>query len=115
MSGDGTDAGGGLASRISKPEPATKSWADEVNSPTEDTPPEISIDAMSSKPADSVEQIIEEKPEDIPQHDGAAEPFGGSQLQEPQYAVEIKLADMQADPNNPLYSAATFEQLGLYV
>jgi ATP-dependent RNA helicase DDX19/DBP5 len=70
---------------------------------------------MASKPADPAEGKAEDKPEDIPQNDGAAEPFGGSQLQEPQYAVEIKLADMQADPNNPLYSAATFEQLGLYV
>lgn len=28
--------------------------------------------------------------------------------------VEVKLADKQADVNSPLYSAKTFEQLGLY-
>ena len=47
--------------------------------------------------------------------DGAAEPFNGSQLHEPDYMVELKLADMQADPNNPLYSIKSFEELGLYV
>lgn len=28
--------------------------------------------------------------------------------------VDVKLADKQADVNSPLYSAKTFEQLGLY-
>jgi ATP-dependent RNA helicase DDX19/DBP5 len=45
--------------------------------------------------------------------DGATEPFNGSSLQEPDYAVDIKLADMQADPNNPLFSVTAFEDLGL--
>lgn len=29
--------------------------------------------------------------------------------------VQVKLTDLQADPSSPLYSAKTFEQLGLYV
>ncbi|TID30820.1 hypothetical protein CANINC_000585 [Pichia inconspicua] len=29
------------------------------------------------------------------------------------YEVKVKLADLQADPNSPLYSAKTFEELGL--
>src|SRR5262249_53711285 len=38
---------------------------------------------------------------------------GGSALHEPDYEVQVKLADMQADPNNPLYSAKSFEELNL--
>lgn len=29
------------------------------------------------------------------------------------YEVKVKLADLQADPNSPLYSAKSFEELGL--
>ena len=49
----------------------------------------------------------------IPQDDGAAEPQNGSTLQEPEWDVEVKLADLQGDPNNPLFSAKKFEDLGL--
>jgi len=35
-------------------------------------------------------------------------------LQESHYEVEVKLSDLQ-DTDNPLHSAASFEQLGLYV
>ncbi|OLY81188.1 ATP-dependent RNA helicase DBP5 [Smittium mucronatum] len=28
--------------------------------------------------------------------------------------VQVKLADVQGDPNSPLYSAKTFEELGLH-
>ncbi|OQD77631.1 hypothetical protein PENDEC_c002G07069 [Penicillium decumbens] len=38
---------------------------------------------------------------------------GESELQEPDYSVEVKLSDLQADPNNPLYSVKSFEDLGL--
>ena len=47
------------------------------------------------------------------QTDGATQLAGGSNLQEPEYSVDVKLSDMQADPNNPLYSIKTFEELGL--
>ena len=30
------------------------------------------------------------------------------------YEVAVKLQDMQADPNSPLYSVKSFEELGLY-
>jgi ATP-dependent RNA helicase DDX19/DBP5 len=94
-----------LADRISKPEEESKtSWADEVNSPTVEKPEDA-----EPKPTESQSNG---KP-DMGQVDGSSEPFGGSQLQEPEYAVEVKLADMQADPNNPLYSAQSFEQLNL--
>lgn len=47
--------------------------------------------------------------------DGASEVLGGSNLHEPEYDVEVKLSDLQADPNNPLFSVKSFEDLGLYV
>ena len=47
------------------------------------------------------------------QVDGAPTSMGGRGLQEPEYEVEIKLADMQADPNNPLYSVKSFDELDL--
>lgn len=101
MSGEDAPSGGSLADRISKAE-TSRSWADEVNSPLDATPPDVPEASDAAK---------EEAPKD--QTDGASEPFGGSGLHEPEYNVQIKLADMQADPNNPLFSATTFEQLGL--
>jgi ATP-dependent RNA helicase DDX19/DBP5 len=60
---------------------------------------------------------VEEKTEDSAvtqaQVDGSGEPANGSPLTEVEYKVEVKLADMQADPNNPLYSAKSFEELKL--
>ena len=48
------------------------------------------------------------------QTDGASEVLGGETgVIEPSYEVEIKLADIQANPNDPLYSIKSFEQLGL--
>jgi ATP-dependent RNA helicase DDX19/DBP5 len=110
MSGEGEPSDGGLASRISKPESSSTSWADEVNSPSNAQPPSSSLDEATSKLS---VQADDDKEKAVPQMDGATEPFGGSELHEPDYEVEIKLADMQADPNNPLYSAASFDQLGL--
>ena len=51
----------------------------------------------------------------IPQNDGASETQNGSNLQEPEYNVEVKLSDLQDDPNNPLYSVKNFSDLGLWV
>ncbi|KAF2278670.1 P-loop containing nucleoside triphosphate hydrolase protein [Westerdykella ornata] len=47
------------------------------------------------------------------QVDGAAPTQNGSALQEPEADVEVTLADMQQDPNNPLFSAKSFEELNL--
>ena len=67
------------------------------------------------QPVTTSESAAEIRQPNIPQVDGATESFNGSQLQEPDYAVDIKLADMQADPTNPLFSISSFEALGLYV
>jgi ATP-dependent RNA helicase DDX19/DBP5 len=104
MSAENAPSGGSLADRISKPDPPSgTSWADEVNSPADANPPSIPGDGKEAN-SDDVSKS---------QTDGASGPFGGGELHEPDYNVEIKLADMQADPNNPLFSATTFEQLGL--
>lgn len=69
------------------------SWADEVASP---------VAEVTNKFAET-------------QVDGAGEQQLGSQLTEPlgNFEVEVKLSDMQQDPNNPLFSIKSFEELGL--
>lgn len=113
MSEEGASTGGGLADRITKPDSTTTSatsWADEVNSPSNANPPSAPETDLASKSASAP---TGEKEPSASQLDGATEPFGGSQLQEPDFEVQVKLADLQADPNNPLYSATSFEQLNL--
>jgi hypothetical protein len=126
-----------LADRVTKPELSTtntpgmnvaaqtfqptsgRSWADEVNSPISanpDSAPSGGLDAAAnSATTTTTTTTTEEKTPNMPQVDGATEPFNGSQLHEPDYLVELKLADMQADPNNPLYSIKSFDELGLSV
>lgn len=53
--------------------------------------------------------------ESVSPNDGASELQNGSNLQEPEYNVEVKLSDLQDDPNNPLYSVKNFSDLGLWV
>jgi ATP-dependent RNA helicase DDX19/DBP5 len=48
------------------------------------------------------------------QVDGSGPPGNGADLAETEFNVEVKLADLQADPNNPLFSAKSFEELQLY-
>jgi ATP-dependent RNA helicase DDX19/DBP5 len=43
----------------------------------------------------------------------APEPLPVQGLDEPEYDVQVSLADLQADPNNPLFSVKEFSQLGL--
>ena len=113
-------AGGALADRITKPDPsstntatddqpASTSWADEVSSPVSSKP--ASTDDKTN--GENTTTTTEAKEASIPQFDGATAPFMGSELREPEFEVDVKLADMQADPNNPLYSAKSFDDLGL--
>jgi ATP-dependent RNA helicase DDX19/DBP5 len=109
-----------LADRITKPEdsangmnadaqafvPGKSSWADEVASP---------IDANPTASIGNEKKPEHEMVANIPQTDGAGEPQGGSSLHEPEYDVDVKLSDLQLDPNNPLFSVKSFEELGLYV
>ncbi|KAF7511830.1 RNA helicase required for poly(A+) mRNA export [Endocarpon pusillum] len=121
--------GNTLADRISKPDPPVandwsatatpfqpksgKLWSEETDSP-------ISPLAESSLPLEGTAKSSTEtppaepsKPPNMPQSDGATTPLNGSVLEEPEFSVQVKLADLQADPNNPLYSVSTFEQLNL--
>ena len=111
---DTVKASGSLADGISQPGPSTLNgssanpssvsttgeakehtfWADEVASPV----------AGEGKSTGLGGQI-----------DGATELLGGSQLHEPQYDVKVKLSDIQGDVNSPLFSIASFEELGMFV
>jgi hypothetical protein len=122
-----------LADRVTKPELSTtntpgmnaaaqtfqpasgRSWADEVNSPVSANPNSAPSGGLDAAANPATITTTEEKTPNIPQMDGATGPFNGSQLHEPDYLVELKLADMQADPNNPLYSIKSFDELGLLV
>ncbi len=69
---------------------------------------------MSSTEDTSVPKA--EAKESLPeaQVDGSAPPASETALAESEREVEVKLADLQADPNNPLFSAKSFEELQLY-
>jgi len=79
------------------------------------TPPaaEPAAEPAAKEPVE--ESTVEESTVAQAQVDGASETANGGPLAETEYQVEVKLADMQADPNNPLYSAKSFEELDLYV
>ncbi|KAL8810071.1 MAG: hypothetical protein Q9223_002627 [Gallowayella weberi] len=104
------------AATDSKPTGGSSSWADEVDSPVNAVPEPISPstapagEANPSKPKEREESSLT-----AAQVDGATEfqAGSGSFLDEPSYDVDIKLSDVQADPNNPLYSLKRFEDLGV--
>ncbi|KAL9103542.1 MAG: hypothetical protein Q9163_001420 [Psora crenata] len=101
-----------LADRVTKPEgmetqtpSGGSSWAVEAINAANPSAAPPSITANSETDMGSIEQA---------QTDGASEPMGGNTgVIEPSYEVDVKLSDLQADPNDPLYSAKSFEQLGL--
>lgn len=81
------------------------SWADDVNSP---------VDANDTAVEDIKVKAEEESDLAKTQVDGATESQNGSSaIYEPTYEVDVKLSDVQADPNNPLYSIKSFDELGL--
>ncbi|KAJ7762021.1 P-loop containing nucleoside triphosphate hydrolase protein [Mycena maculata] len=49
-----------------------------------------------------------------PKPDGKPQPGPNSDLIKSTFDVTVTLADQQGDPNSPLYSAKTFEELGLH-
>lgn len=82
----------------------SRSWADEVNSPLDANPPATDLSKEKEPESDLAKA----------QTDGATEAGNGTQgIYEPSYDVEIKLNDIQADPNNPLFSVKSFDQLNL--
>ncbi|KAL8699795.1 MAG: hypothetical protein Q9224_001263 [Gallowayella concinna] len=94
----------------------SSSWADEVDSPVNaDSEPVSPPTAPDRKDSPSKPDEPEESSLAKAQVDGATEFQAGSSnyLEEPSYDVDIKLSDVQADPNNPLYSIKRFEDLGV--
>ena len=77
--------------------------------------------AVKTEPEVKAEPTEDLKVTDIPaaskpapdQLDGAGAPNNGNELADTNYKVEVKLADLQADPDNPLYSVTRFEDLKL--
>lgn len=70
---------------------------------------------LSSEDGAKNEESDAQSTESTGQNDGSSEVLGGSTggVVEPEYEVNVKLADAQADVNNPLYSVKSFEELGL--
>ena len=80
------------------------SWADET------------AEAATNSEAPAVNAKAEKEMSEISnaQTDGASGPAGGSTgIYDPSYEVNVKLSDLQANPDDPLYSIKSFEELGL--
>lgn len=100
-----------LETRITAPESVTTSSKNEEAS-TASEPGKATL--PSEDGAKNAESDAPSR-ESSGQNDGASEVLGGSTggVIEPEYEVNVKLADAQADVNDPLYSVKSFEELGL--
>lgn len=95
----------------SKTTPPAEAPAEETSATTTAAAP---AEAPAETPAETTtETSAEESSLAQAQVDGSGPPGNGSNMVETEFNVEVKLADMQADPNNPLFSAKTFEELKL--
>lgn len=82
---------------------------------------EVKVDAVPEKETAVPEIVTDatEKDTDVAEKDTeAAEnteepPLPDTNLIQSTYEVKVKLADLQADPNSPLFSVKSFEELGL--
>ncbi|KAK3722518.1 RNA helicase required for poly(A+) mRNA export [Vermiconidia calcicola] len=94
--------------------PSKFNWADEVTTPVKESSEDTgNTEAKSEAPQAQTEGGTESSLE-MAQQDGATTWLNGSQgLDEPEFDVNVKLADLQDDPNNPLYSVKSFEELNL--
>lgn len=101
---------GSLFDRVSAPPNANSSSA----APTTTTTTPATSKTIGSW-ADEVASPVNEGENSLAkaQMDGNSEPLGGSMLHDGQFDVEVKLSDIQGDVNSPLYSAKSFEELGL--
>ena len=83
----------------------SESWADETAAATDTGSQSAPVKADAERDMSKLANA---------QTDGATEALnGGSGIFEPTYEVEVKLSDLQQDPNNPLNSVTSFEDLGL--
>lgn len=96
-----------LASRITNPE------AGAGEKPAANPSSEPAAEAETKPVADGSSATAPEAAGD--QVDGTVESLGGSGLHEPEWDVEVSLSDLQANAATPFHSAATWQDLGLYV
>ncbi|KAI5210185.1 DEAD-domain-containing protein [Aureobasidium subglaciale] len=82
-------------------------WAEEAEEMANPTP------APAPAPAQPAAETTTEQAPTDDQTDGASEFQMGSSLLEPEFDVNVKLNDLQGDPNNPLYSVKQFSDLNL--
>ncbi|KAF1945906.1 P-loop containing nucleoside triphosphate hydrolase protein [Clathrospora elynae] len=79
-----------------------------------ETPVETPADTSAETPAETpAQETPAEDSLENAQVDGSGPPGNGSVLADTAFNVEVQLADLQADPNNPLFSAKSFEELQL--
>ncbi|KAL8709578.1 MAG: hypothetical protein Q9220_005670 [cf. Caloplaca sp. 1 TL-2023] len=137
MTDDHVTSGGSLADRLTKadgskfespkleakeitkesthlePQTESTSWADEVETPVNANPNPAPIPKAPAEESKG-DHKIKGSSLSMAQMDGASEQQAGSSfLEEPSYDVNVKLSDVQADPNNPLFSVTDFKELGL--
>lgn len=67
----------------------------------------LNIEQKKTDESEKKDESSESKKEEAPEEEQ-------SNLINSTYEVKVKLADLQADPNSPLYSVKAFEELGLY-
>ncbi len=88
-----------------KVEDKTEEETAKQEKPTESKKEEDKGAADSNKETSQIEEAAEKKDSDDVKE--------GSNLIKSNYEVKVKLADLQADPDSPLYSVKSFEELGL--
>ncbi|KAL8642251.1 MAG: hypothetical protein Q9228_001045 [Teloschistes exilis] len=99
------------------------SWADEVETPVKADAEPVAASATHQLEGSLAKAQLDGSGDNPPQDentllkaqlDGATDLQQGSPLHgQPSYNVDVKLSDVQADPNNPLYSIKNFNELGL--
>lgn len=87
-------------------------WAEDASTPVKESANETNDTDSKNEAQRSSKEA--EKGVDMAQQDGATSWLNGTPgLDEPEFDVNVKLADLQDDPNNPLYSVKSFDELNL--
>lgn len=92
-----------------------KDAADLLASLKIDTKDEIKIETPKDvlKPKEVSKIDSDSKTDSVSKQKDVSKIDSDSTLIKPEYEVKVKLADLQADPNSPLFSVKSFEELGL--
>ncbi|CAI4776086.1 BAQ_1a_G0049410.mRNA.1.CDS.1 [Saccharomyces cerevisiae] len=95
-----------------KRDPADLLASLKIDNEKEDTSEVSTKEAVKSQPEKTADSI---KPAEklVPKVEEKKTKQEDSNLISSEYEVKVKLADIQADPNSPLYSAKSFDELGL--